>query len=572
MNPIELIVTSASLTAFMGLGAAAEQRFEAEGTAAATISADWAWGGQAASSSNAWDTLLMVTRPPLPGDQIHVWLRHRHGAVCLKTLAGDQQVELGWSWGATQDFAWSHQGPFPAARLAGGVVVIRGDKTDKQPATDLDCIVLSTSDRQPADPPLAARPGVSEFAIAWDKPIGETTQRSFGLNVAHPFDVAVMTNPRYRASMAKMAPGYIRLLENSSSLWDMPNQRLDHAKIAKLCQSWKGLAPNIMLNISGWPAFMDADQDGRLDEARIGDYAASCADLVNIVNIEGKTGVQWWETSNERDGAYWIDAKGAHRPQDLARIHAACATAMRAVDPTIKVGGPAATRPDLRGELAAFATAAGDSLDFLSYHAYASGNAADSDLRIFERTGEIAQQSQDLERRIAQITAKAGRTPLPGFLDEYNISWTWETKDVRMSNQFSAVFDAMMITDLAQRDIHGSAAWNDCDGIYGKMDLDFNLRPAATVFARSNRDLVGTLCAVTVPADAPRILAVKRANGSRAVMLTNPDRRAVTVQLVGTTGKATASTLAGGVVSDHDAAWDDLLPLPGRSVTWVIDR
>ncbi len=572
MNVIERLVVCAALSLGLGLGSAAEQRFEAEGTAAVTIAADWAWGGKASSSGNAWESLLTLSKPAMPGDQVHVWMRHRHGAVCLKALAGDQQVELGWSWASTQDFAWSHQGPFPAARLADGLVVIRGDKTDGQAATDLDCVVLSTSDRQPADPPLAARPGVSELAIAWDKPVGQTTRRSFGLNVAHPFDLAVMTNPRYRAGMATMAPGYIRLLEDINNLWDLPGKRLDRAKIAKVCQTWKGLAPDIMLNISGWPPFMDADQDGRLDEAFIGDYAASCAELVRIVNSEGKVGVAWWETSNERDGAYWIDGKGPHRPQDLARIHAACAKAMRAVDPSIKVGGPAATRPDLRGELGDFASAAGGSLDFISYHAYASGSAADSDQRLFERTGEIAQQAQELERLIVQITTKAGRKPLPGFLDEYNISWTWETQDARMSNQFSPVFDAMLMTDLAQRGVQGSAAWNDCDGVYGKMDLEYNLRPAAILYARSNRDLVGTLCAVTAPADAPRLLAVKRANGSRAVMLTNPDLRTVTVHLAGTTGKATISSLATGAVTDHDAAWEDPLQLPGRSVTWVIDR
>ena len=59
--------------------------------------------------------------------------------------------------------------------------------------------------------------------------------------------------------------------------------------------------------------------------------------------------------------------------EELARIYVQCADAMKAVDPTIQVGGPATERPDLAMFAERFARVAGPRLDFFSYHAYASG-------------------------------------------------------------------------------------------------------------------------------------------------------------------------------------------------------
>lgn len=563
------------LLALACLATAAEQRIEAEGTTnAAAMAADWAWGGRAAVSANAWQPLLSATPAGLAGE-VHVWLRHRNGAVCLKAVEAGTQVELGWAWSAPEEFTWSHLGPFPAARLAGGLVVIRGDREAGRPDTELDCVVLSGAASMPADPPLAARAGVEAVGIAWDAPVATTTRLGFGLNLFQAFNVEVQSDPRYRAALARMRPGFVRLhhagqgaaSSEPHGLWDVANRRFDAAKIAKLCPLWRGIAPEIMMNISGWPEWMDADRDGLLDEDRIADYAAACAELVRLVNIEGRVGIRWWETSNERDGAYWLQDGKPKRTADLARIHAACAAAMRAVDPGIAVGGPAATRPDKREELAAFAAAAGPSLEFLSFHAYASGSAADSDAHLLRRARSIAEEAQLLQTRIAAATGRA----VPGFLDEYNISWTWETRDPRMTDQFSAVFDALLLTEAARRGIQGTAAWNECDGIYGKMDNAFALRPAAEVFARANQLLVGEMATVAAGPDAPAVLAVRRADGSRAAMLTNLDRRTVRVRLAAGSGSARLAVLARGAIAEQTAAWDAELELPGRSVAWLSD-
>ncbi len=564
------LLLAAALACIACSACAVEVRVEAEGTSSATaVSADWAWGGTAAGTARAWEPLLSSPWPVgAPRGEVHVWLRHRYGPVCLKTHVDGKQVELGWDWSSGEEFAWAHFGPFPAARLAGGLLVIRGDADASRPETQLDCLVLSDAAAMPADPPLAAREGVETVAIAWDASVATTSGLSFGLNLFQAFNVEMLSDPRYRAGLQAMRPGFVRLhnagqgadSREPHGLWDHAGRRFDAAKIAKLCPLWRGLAPDLMMNISGWPDWMDVDGDGLLDEASIPVYAAACAELVRLVNIEGRVGIRWWETSNERDSVYWLRDGQPKRTAELARIHAACAAAMRAIDPTIAVGGPAATRPDKRDELAAFATAAGPSLEFLSYHAYASGSATDSDAHLIRRTADIAGELCRLSERIPGI---------PCFFDEYNISWTWETRDVRMTDQFSAVFDALMLTQTARRGIRGTAAWNECDGIYGKMDNAYALRPAAEVFARANRLLVGSVATVTAGPDAPAVLAVLHADGTRAAMLTNQDRRPVRIRLTAGKGAAQLSVLARGVVATQAATWDVTLELPGRSVAWL---
>ena len=65
---------------------------------------------------------------------------------------------------------------------------------------------------------------------------------------------------------------------------------------------------------------------------------------------------------------------------------------------------------------------------------------------------------------------------IPLHLNEYTISWTWQTQDERMKNYKGA-----------------TCAWNERDGVYGKMDGDCNLLPSANVFHLLNAYGVGNI-------------------------------------------------------------------------------
>ena len=561
-----------SLLVVTTLAQAAEVRIEAEGTTDSEAIADgWAWGGKAVQNRNSWQPLLRAVPPAsAPSGDVHIWLRHRHGPVNFKVIEGGNQVELGWSWASSDDFQWAHFGPIPATRLAGGMLFIRDAGKN---LAQVDCVVLSDSDKAPADPPMVAREGLEELRVSWPSTGPATTGLSFGLNLTHGYSVSHQSNPKYQAGLKAMRPGFVRLLDGGingasttdNGLYDLATKRLDPVKVATMCTYWKGLAPDMMINLSGWPAWMDANTDGFLDADQIQAFAASCAELVRLVNISGKVGVHWWEPTNERDEAYWKDGRHA----ELAQIHIACAAAMKAVDPTIKVGGPAAARPDHRDDIAAFVKVAGSSLDFLSWHAYACGTASESDANVFARARIIAKEGAMLQQQCAALVAPR---ELPGFFNEYNISWTWETRDPRMTDQFSAVFDALVMTESVNNGVTSTAAWNECDGVYGKMDLGWNLRPSSQVFTIANREMIGQLGVVEAGLTAPAVLAITRPNGSRALMLTNTETRPVRIRLTGMP-KATisVSTLSSGTLTTRTLDWSLATELPGRSVTWMIE-
>ena len=98
-------------------------------------------------------------------------------------------------------------------------------------------------------------------------------------------------------------------------------------------------------------------------------YATFCAELVNIINQKQQRQVIYWEPINELENRY----EKAGKLDQLWQIYNQTAEAMKAQDPTIKVGGPALTR-DNEKVLAEFLQSCGSNVDFISWHRYGTGN------------------------------------------------------------------------------------------------------------------------------------------------------------------------------------------------------
>jgi xylan 1,4-beta-xylosidase len=161
---------------------------------------------------------------------------------------------------------------------------------------------------------------------------------------------------------------------------------------------------------------------------------------------------------------------------------------MKAVDPAIETGGPAAARPDQLDALRRFVRAARDHLDFLSYHMYACGPAETPDEEVYDRTQEF----QEMNAAIAEmLQEESPDRRIPAHLNEYNVGWSWTTQDPRQTNNKGAVFDALVMAGAASAGVDVTCAWNDWDGVYGKMSADLVLRPAAHVFRLFNGAFVG---------------------------------------------------------------------------------
>ena len=425
--------------------------------------------------------------------------------------------------------------------------------------------------------------------VDWSHVLASASPAAYGLNAFQGFDPAVTGSPAYQRTLRLMAPGLLRL-HNGGSMsdsattagWiDTRHQNWDRAKIkAALAGFPPGAA--LLVNIPGWPDWMDRNKDGFLDADQTEAYARLCADLVRVVGRDCGRGGLYWEVTNEQDGRYFVDRHTAggwgalkdpaqpDRVEELAGIYVRCAAAMKAADPSIHVGGPALARADLTPFVRRFVRAAGAHLDFFSFHAYASGSASDTDAIVFDRAQGFGGVTQSVAEA---VQAEAGGRAIPLFLDEYNISWTWETRDPRMTDIKGAVFDALAATAALAHGAAATLAWNECDGIYGKMDNDYRPRPAATLFHWLNADMVGTLVsAVSAEPGSVGACAVQTKSGRKSLLLINRSPLARRVVLRGwSAGQATQRQLSAEGETRKNTAGRDFV-LPAVSVTLFTAR
>jgi len=448
-------------------------------------------------------------------------------------------------------------------------------------------------------------------AVDWGSKLSETTPFSFGLNGFMAFDPAIAGHPQYQRNLDYMNVGFLRYhaaeamndyRDHHRGWLDKTNRTWAKDRIRAALAAMPGDGPVKLIDIYGWPSWMKTydvrDAKGAvvatlLDPSEFDNFAAFCAELVRFVNVESGFGVKYWEITNERDDIYYVKLRNAGLPDkldELIEMYNRAAKAMKAVDPGIKTGGLAFARGDLYDQVERFVSGtvnetAPTTLDFLSYHFYANGDLTESDEYVYERIhdtkdpnrGTLAKHTKDI-REIVDRLSPDRRIPI--YLNEFNISWTWTNNDPRMQNHKGAVFDALSMIYAHLNGADGTNAWNEMDGVYGKTDGQYALRPPAHAFQLFNNYLVGDVAPATTGSERAIVpFAVQDpATGARSLLLvnrTNEVQRAA-VAFAGWTPPSASAQLhqissQGYTVSA--VGWNQLLgapyALPPHSVTLV---
>ncbi|MDX2019615.1 MAG: hypothetical protein SF187_05190 [Deltaproteobacteria bacterium] len=380
----------------------------------------------------------------------------------------------------------------------------------------------------------------AKISVDWNKPTGaESTSAQYGLNLFKVYNPSVsQQNPAYKRELARMAPGMLRIhswnMMGDSASGDgwirdgvKASYAWDETKIVAALKDVTPVGSLAMMNIPAWPSFLGSS-DKPLDPSKLDAFADFCAQLVQIVNVKAKYGIKYWEVTNERDGVY--SGKGA----DLAAVVLAAAKAMRKVDPTIKVGGPAFTQP-WHQTVGDFLTASVAQLDFISYHTYSTGDGKAPLQGLFDSAAGLGGIAKYMRGEIAKRTTRK----LEVFHNEYNISWA--PPDARMNGVEGAVFDALALMSFAGSEVAGSAAWNEADGWYGKLDGELNPRPASYVFELFNRLAVGKVVKASSDDDKTvSAMAVSRGD-AKALFLVNRTTAAVMADVTGFDDRQTSA-------------------------------
>ena len=365
----------------------------------------------------------------------------------------------------------------------------------------------------------------SQIEIDWNSSVSEAAPFVFGSN---DYEITVLDKAQDRVFQNLLVDLEIPLIRihhaQLSDRWtDAATKTWDEAKIQACYDASYSYQPTIVQNIPRWPEWMATEGKNLLVSSEHDNYATFCAELVNILNQRQQRQIIYWEPINELEQRY----ERADKLDELWQIYNKAAIAMKAQDPSIKVGGPALTW-DNAPMLAQFLQNCGDNVDFISWHRYGTGNPELSTEELMSRTSNYKQQV----RKFRSVAAKhLPDRQIPLFLSEYNINYSWKSGENRQNTYIGAVWFASVLKHLAESGIEMAASWHLKDGIYGMIDPRNNLRPAATVFAWGNKYLTGTVMKTDSDRSEVESLAVEQKDGRRSILLINKSSAPVRVNL-----------------------------------------
>ena len=430
--------------------------------------------------------------------------------------------------------------------------------------------------------PVSAEP--VNLSIDWDHPLFKTAREAYSLNAFRNFGNEVPANPEYQKNISYINPGMLRY-HNSGMVGDSQKaagwiksetHAWDVDKIKAVTANWpKG--PAVQITIPRWPDWMSSSPEKLLDEQNYEAYATLCADLVRIINLELKLGVKKWEPMNERELVYIRALEKAGKKEQYSKlitIFNLCAKKMKAVDPTIQVGGPAVASAGWTEVVTRFAEGTRGNLDFFSCHLYAGNDAAASDEHIFNTAVSFGPTLA----AVSKILKKKTGREIEISLNEFNINYTFKTADKRMTNHKGAVFDALVMISVLSNGCTSTCAWNDADHVYGKMSNKFVLRPSAHLYHLLNTYFVGDVV-TTVSSDKTRIVpfaVFDEKSGRKSILLVNRSGAPQSVNLT-ITGVLAPTGLSRHEISEagytelpfESKALNAPLTLPACSVTVI---
>ncbi len=346
----------------------------------------------------------------------------------------------------------------------------------------------------------------------WSKVISTTNSESFGINGQGAMVLDWGTNPQYIANLKNIQPQFVRfhdsIQQDSSKNWrawaNYQTKSWDKVKIrefANMIRKWRanGVKSNIVITLSSYPNWFKKKQIKNsqgvvvseiLDPSEYTGFGNLARDLVAIINKEENLNVTNFEIFNEFDYEYSIKPQDGGAPrqmQELGRLYNHISKSMKSADNRISTGGISFARTNrVEGIREFIETVAPEknprTLDYLSYHQYMSGNAADSDTTIYNNAMMYPLwSSRDIKGLLDN-----NKLFIPIRFYEFNISWSGDSVEPRMINQKGAIFDALALVSAMKSGNISVAPWTDLDPRYGKMSQNYQLRPSAFVWKMLN--------------------------------------------------------------------------------------
>lgn len=276
--------------------------------------------------------------------------------------------------------------------------------------------------------------------------------------------------------------------------------------------------------------------------------------------------VAYWEIGNELEGEW---EQGHRRPDGremtgeiYAEIYLAFAKAMKAVDPSIKVGGPAASNDGVVLAPALLKKAA-EWVDFISYHTYPA-NSHEGPAKLFAEADSVRHGMQKVRELI--------REHAPARADEIEIGITeWHVgihEGARTVNEISGPWCAKWIGRMAESGVDFANVWDlfsaTAQGGHGVLGKDESLTPRGPYWALAlwQQEMGGRLLRCETRRAEGVVAFATATEGGMALLLINESEESPAPVRVQISGSPVVGTLEAHELSTSSYLWNSRTNAP----------
>ncbi|MDR1221621.1 MAG: hypothetical protein LBL07_01905 [Tannerella sp.] len=354
--------------------------------------------------------------------------------------------------------------------------------------------------------------------VNWNQVVGKLTSDHWGLNNQGGKGFSA-PDEKLADYFRQVQPGVVRIMAGIPNRWINASTRTwDTLKIKAELDNVRHIhrySQRVMACLYDPPLFVNGGKAPLLNEAQEDSTAAFLAQLPSVVKATGHY-IDLYEFFNEKEPAYGAlggnsgnsGGMGADLPAYWRTLNK-IAKALKAADPTIKVGGPATAFP-YENVYKGFIDNCADNMDFFSFHDYMTGNpgtTADRDMFNDFYASRLLP--------IAALTAYAkskGKTHLEFYLDEWQVSWEWKKYEPLHDNHVGASWMACFIKYCVLNGITNMNVW------------DFGFHPNAATFllySRFSPYLRGNIVQSSNTGGKIELIPVISDEGKRSILFIN---------------------------------------------------
>lgn len=412
--------------------------------------------------------------------------------------------------------------------------------------------------------------------------------RLLGGNVALWYQRSDLEDPGLEENLERWRPSLLRLPGGSWSdeiYWNGHGVRngggFDHSKLQG--HTWQvdfsDYAPGFRLSKADGTL---SDFHGHVDVKALHDYVRGRG-AAAIVTVNAGTGtpemaaewVRWakqegyevayWEVGNELDGEWELGHVGPDGnvvdAGEYARRFVAFSEAMKAVDPSIKVGGPTASNDQLPF-VEAVIREAGDLLDFVTFHTYPVLGGGRGEAERFAKADEVSKAVGRIRGWIAKYQPER-----VGEIEIGVTEWHKQVMETRPTVDLSSgLWTCLFVGALAESGVDFANQWDYFSdlgggghGLFGREGEGARAIFHAMMLWREHMGSVRV--GLDGLPDGVRGYATLK-DGNPRVMLVNTTRRPVAVESLSIDGKVPAGELQAWRFSQREYFWNPYAERP----------